>query len=180
MNTAIENRLRDASAESICPRVALRDRTYHLAGWCRCSYCLCDEMPVNPNPTLLMDLTSLQVKAGNDDCKFKQFRPHTYFLSEGNMQLIRWYNHGCLSSPNLLLLIDLKDLFLKCELLLCPCETVSHATLRPYQVSIVCRAGALLSDTHTETGQAAIFVFLAEVEGSRFTARARWAFNVHL
>lgn len=57
---------------------------------------------------------------------------------------------------------------------------VSCTTQRPYQVSVVGRAGALLSDAHTETGQAAIFVFRAEMEGSRLTAGARWAFNVHL
>ena len=50
----------------------------------------------------------------------------------------------------------------------------------PYLVSVVCRAGALLSDTHTETRQAAIFVFLAEIEGSRLAAGARWALNIHL
>lgn len=42
------------------------------------------------------------------------------------------------------------------------------------------RAGALLSDAHTETGQAAIFVLRAEMEGSSLAAGARWAFNVHL
>ena len=57
---------------------------------------------------------------------------------------------------------------------------MSCITVKPYQVSVVGRAGALLSDAHTETGQAAIFVFLAEVEGSRLTAGARRAFDVHL
>lgn len=53
-------------------------------------------------------------------------------------------------------------------------------TYRPYHVSVVGRAGALLSDAHTETGQAAIFVFRAKMEGSRLTAGAGWAVNVHL
>lgn len=69
----------------------------------------------------------------------------------------------------------LNGLFLKYEPLHCSCTTK-----RPYQVSVVGRAGALLSDAHTETGQAAIFVFRAEMEGSRLAAGARWTFNVHL
>lgn len=51
---------------------------------------------------------------------------------------------------------------------------------RPHQVSVVSRTGALLSHAHTETGQAAIFVFRAEMESSRLTGGARWAFNIHL
>lgn len=66
------------------------------------------------------------------------------------------------------------------ELLLLKELLLHRSTQRPYLVPIVIRAGALLSDAHTETGQTAIFVLQAEVEGSRFTARARWAFNVHL
>lgn len=49
-----------------------------------------------------------------------------------------------------------------------------------YHVSIVRRAGTLLSDTHTEAGQAAIFIFLAKMKGSRLTSGARHTFNIHL
>lgn len=52
--------------------------------------------------------------------------------------------------------------------------------LRPHQVPVVGRAGALLGDSHTETGQAAIFVSLAEMKGTRFTAGARRALHIHL
>lgn len=41
-------------------------------------------------------------------------------------------------------------------------------------------AGALLSDSHAEAGQAAIFVVCAEVEGSLLTVGASRALNVHL
>lgn len=57
---------------------------------------------------------------------------------------------------------------------------ISYDLQRPYQVSIVARAGTLLGHTHTETGQAAASVILAEMKGSRLTAGARRAFSVHL
>lgn len=49
-----------------------------------------------------------------------------------------------------------------------------------YQVSVVVGAGALLSDTHTEAGQATIFVLLAKMEGSGLAPGARRVFNIHL
>lgn len=41
-------------------------------------------------------------------------------------------------------------------------------------------AEALLGDAHAETGQAAIFVFRAQVEVPRLAAGAGRTFNVHL
>lgn len=43
---------------------------------------------------------------------------------------------------------------------------------RPYDISVQGRAGALLSDSHAEARQAAIFVGRAEVEGARLAAGA--------
>lgn len=51
---------------------------------------------------------------------------------------------------------------------------------RPYQVSVVGGAGALLGDPHAETGKAAVFVVLAEVEGSGLAAGARRTLHIHL
>lgn len=51
---------------------------------------------------------------------------------------------------------------------------------RPYQVSVVGGAGALLGDPHTETGKAAVFVVLAEMEGTRLAAGAGWTLHIHL
>lgn len=49
-----------------------------------------------------------------------------------------------------------------------------------YHISVVRGAGALRGDTHTETGQAAIFVCLAEIKGSRLTGGAVWTRHIHL
>lgn len=51
---------------------------------------------------------------------------------------------------------------------------------RPYQVSVVGGAGALLSDPHAETGKAAVFAVLAEMEGARLAAGARRTLHIHL
>lgn len=61
-----------------------------------------------------------------------------------------------------------------------PFECTCCNTYKSYQVSVVGRAGALLGDAHTETGQAAIFVFRAKMESSGLTVGAVWAVNVHL
>lgn len=50
----------------------------------------------------------------------------------------------------------------------------------PYQVSVVGGAGALLGDAHTETGKAAVFVVLAEMEGARLAAVAGRTLHIHL
>lgn len=51
---------------------------------------------------------------------------------------------------------------------------------RPYQVPVVGGAGALLGDPHAETGKAAVFAVLAEVEGSRLAAGAGRTLHIHL
>lgn len=51
---------------------------------------------------------------------------------------------------------------------------------RPYDVSVQGRAGALLSDSHAEARQAAIFVGRVEVEGARLAAGAWRTLHVHL
>lgn len=50
----------------------------------------------------------------------------------------------------------------------------------PDQVSVVGGAGALLGDAHAETGEAAVLVVLAQVEGARLAAGAGRTLHVHL
>lgn len=62
-------------------------------------------------------------------------------------------------------------------------KNVLHFSLlcsRPYQVSVVGGAGALLGDPHAETGKAAVFVVLAEMEGARLAAGAGRTLHIHL